>query len=144
MKAKTWKVSRFAMPNTSMLVAASFAGTLIGCGNIQASDSEPSPEAIDTIIVISYKEVDGCNVPSYVDKPFFETERGKKIRWISDDDTPFTIYFSPFAGDPIKGSNGKTPVQTIPQSAPEDVVYKYTIVADACPEHPLDPFFRVR
>lgn len=145
------------LPNTgetdtaSLPTAALMAITLVGCGSLSASAQDlqdpNDPPQFDKLITIYYTAKGGCNkAPDFVDEPFFEVDKGKKIGWKSaDGSTAFKIYFSPFAGDVINGTNGQTPPQTIPQEPPGGVTYKYTIVTDseACKEYPLDPYFRV-
>ena len=136
---------------TQLSLVAGLSFALIGCSGLQASDAEEvttadkvGAQAAPTEVTITFGDINGCNAPKFVDKPFFEIDKGEQIRWISDDDSPFKIYFSPFAGDVIQASNGKTPVKTIPQAVPGNVTYKYTIVGDNCPDNPLDPYLRVR
>ncbi len=151
------KIRKFSFPGTqsiASLSAAFFTLTiLVACSNLAADNHGPcdpndpnTPPQYDEMITITYKTVGGCAVPDFVDRPFFEVDAGDRIGWRSADcDTDFTIYFSPFAGDPIKGTNGQTsPQQVLPTGVPTGVTYKYTIVADDCPDHPLDPYFRIR
>ena len=126
--------------------------TLAACSNLTAQPCSPTdpndpPPQFDVLITINYKDVDGCSsVPDFVDQPFFEVNAGERIGWKSADcSTGFKVFFSPFAGDPIMGNNGQTPPQQVlPTGVPRGVTYKYTIVSDACPDQPLDPYFRVR
>jgi uncharacterized protein YceK len=138
--------------STSRPAAALMALTMIGCGSLSATAQDlpdpNDPPQFDKLITIHYAAKGGCNsAPVFVDMPFFEVNKGEKIGWKSaDGTTAFKIYFSPFAGDVINGTNGQTPPQTIPQEPPAGVTYKYTIVTDAeaCKDYPLDPYFRVR
>jgi hypothetical protein len=153
MKPTTRKLSYTGKINPAALFTSALTFiALMGCGSLSATaQDQPDPNdppQFDKLITIYYTAKDGCaKAPDYVDDPFFEVDKGKKIGWASaDGTTAFKIYFSPFAGDVINGTNGQTPPQTIPQEPPGGVTYKYTVVTDAagCDKYPLDPYFRIR
>ena len=154
MKPTPWKLPTVRVRQHTPLSAAAFiTAMLVGFSSLPATGQDlpdpNDPPQFDKLITIYFTAKDGCSkAPDYVNEPFFEVDKGMKIGWKSaDDTTAFKVYFSPFAGDVINGTNGQTNPQTIPQEPPGGVPYKYNIVVtetEACKNYPLDPYFRVR
>lgn len=141
---------RLGKLSTSGLAVPLFA--LVGCvggGSLQAQESMEATETPTEEVYVLY---DASNCPTEVSNyAIVATEGVSKIRWQSAEkaedgtyspiSTGFDVYFSPFQGDQIPGSGGKTNVKVV-----KDVpvaLYKYTVVGRDCPDKPLDPFLRV-
>ena len=131
------------------------AGVMLMLG---ACTGQEGPESSDNhkVDVSVIFDSEGC--PESVDpnSPLLDQKKGTRIVWTARDKqgnpigVAFGVYYNPFVG---KSSNRETkngvlrspPVNTAAASASHgETVYKYTILADACPDKPLDPNIRVQ
>jgi hypothetical protein len=94
----------------------------------------------------------GC--PKYVDLWTVEVENNppQRVRWTAfnitgseqDKNATYAIYFDPFVGpgntDP--NEDGVITSKPVSDKVPDDVDFKYSVVAPGCPA--LDPIIRVR
>ncbi len=95
---------------------------------------------------------EGC--PKYVDLWTVEVENNppQKVRWTAynltgsepDKKATYEIFFDPFVGpgntDP--NQDGVITSKPVSDKVPDDVMFKYSVVAPGCPV--LDPIIRVR
>jgi hypothetical protein len=122
-----------------------------GAGSVQ-------PRAPGKFVQI-YLDKDRC--PTGLSNPNVELELDGRERfdWRTWDelanepiDTPFCVFFDPFTGraDNRCTANGTLNSRRLATNGPFDpgedyqLSFKYTIIVDACPEKPLDPWITVR